>query len=239
MAGFIKLHKKIKEWEWYKEPLTKAVFLHLLLNANYEPSKYKGYDINIGDCIFGRKQFAEDLGISEQSIRTSITHLKSTNEITIKSTNKFSIITLMNYGKYRDKDIKTNQQNNQQSNIQLTNNQPTTNHIKEYKNIRTKEEKEIYINIYKEKVESYTDNDELRKAIYDYLDMRKEKKKEPTLNALTLILKKADKLVSTSTDKIEIFEQSTMNGWTDIYKIDNGKNLIYKKSSNPFLDEEV
>ena len=74
--------------------------------------------------------------MSEQSIRTSIEHLKSTNEITIKSTNKFSIITIENWGKYQLNDEDINQQTNQQSNQQLTSKTQKTNHT-----IRNKESK--------------------------------------------------------------------------------------------------
>ena len=139
--GFIKLHRSILDWEWYKDETTKNVFLHLLLNANWEDSRFQGHEVPAGSLVTGRKELAESLGISEQSIRTALNHLKSTNEITIKSTNKFSIVTIVNWEKYQCRDFETNQQINQQSNQQLTNNQPTTNHIKEIKNIRSKEEK--------------------------------------------------------------------------------------------------
>lgn len=134
MAGYIKLHRKITDWEWYKDTATRDVFLHLLLKANYKPSRYMGHDINTGDCIFGRKAFSEELGLGEQQIRTAIKRLKSTSEITIKLTSKFSIITLVNYSKYQVLCDDANQQSNQQTNPELTIIQPATNHIQEVKN---------------------------------------------------------------------------------------------------------
>ena len=35
-SGFIKLHRKILKWEWYDEPNTMRLFIHLLLTASIE-----------------------------------------------------------------------------------------------------------------------------------------------------------------------------------------------------------
>lgn len=137
--GYIKLHRKLLEWGWYKDQNTKAVFLHLLMLASYKDNEVCGYHIKPGQVVCGRKQLANDLGLSESTIRTALKHLKLTNEITIKSTNKFSIITIENWGKYQVCDDEFNQQNNQQANHQLTNKTPKSNHTirnKEYKNKR-------------------------------------------------------------------------------------------------------
>ena len=102
MNGWIKLHRKIKEWEWYQDANTFRVFIHLLIEANHEPTKWRGKDINRGQVLTGRKQLSAALDISEQSIRTAIARLKSTNELTSDSTNQFTIYTLSNYNKYQD-----------------------------------------------------------------------------------------------------------------------------------------
>lgn len=133
--GFIKLHRSILDWEWYQDQNTKSVFIHLLLNANWEDSRFRGHEVPKGSLVCGRKKLAKSLGLTEQEIRTSLEHLKSTNEITIKSTNKFSIITIANWEKYQGlREESTNKTTNK-----TTNNQPTTNHIKEIKKLRNKE----------------------------------------------------------------------------------------------------
>ena len=143
MNGWILLHKKILDWEWYDDGATKDLFLHLLLIASHKADKWRGVNIKRGQAIVGRKSLSKILGLSEQSIRTSLIKLKSTNEITIKSTNKFSIVQLLNYEKYQT----TNHQINQPTNQQSTNNQPTTNHIgkniKEYKELKEEDMQEI------------------------------------------------------------------------------------------------
>lgn len=125
--GFIKLHRKIVEWEWYDNTNVVRVFIHLLLSANHEKNQWHGIDIGIGEVITGRESLAKTLGLSQQSIRTALDKLKSTNEITIKSTNKYSIIKLNNWSSYQG-----------QSTSKITNGQPTANQqsttLKEVKN---------------------------------------------------------------------------------------------------------
>lgn len=133
MAGWIRLHRSLAEWEWYTDSKTLHLFLHLLIKANHKPVRHRGTVIERGQLLTGRKQLASETGISEQSVRTALTRLKSTNEITIQSTKKFSIITICNYDKYQDTESEVNQVNNQTANQQLTNNQPATNHKQECK----------------------------------------------------------------------------------------------------------
>jgi hypothetical protein len=146
--GYVKLWRKISEWGWYSDSQTFHIFIHLLINANIEKSYFHNMLIERGQIVIGRKAMSKQLDISEQSIRTSLARLKSTNEITIKPTNKFSIITLLNYESYQGDKRKSNQAVNQQSNQQLTNNQPTTNHnqrIQECKNEKNKEKNMVVV----------------------------------------------------------------------------------------------
>jgi hypothetical protein len=137
--GFIKIYRSLLGWEWYKNPNTKIVFLHLLLNANWEDSRFQGYDIPKGSVVIGRKKLSEELGISERAVRVALNHLKMTNEVTIKVTNKFSIVSITNWEKFQGRDYENDQQSDQQNDQQVTNKRPTNDHIKEIKNIRSKE----------------------------------------------------------------------------------------------------
>ncbi len=123
MNGWIKLHNKFLQWEWAQIPEMAHLFIHFLLLANYKENNWQGIKIMPGQLIVGRKKLAETTGISEQTIRTCLTRLKSTNEITIKSTNKYSVITIVNWAKYQGKENKSTSK----STSNLTNNQPATN----------------------------------------------------------------------------------------------------------------
>lgn len=136
--GWIKFYRSFRKWEWRDCPNTVCLFVNLLIEVSYEPSKYRGLEIPAGSGVFGREKLAVMTGLSIQGVRTSLARLESTNEITIKTSNQFSIISITNWEKYQG----DNQQINQQStNQQPTNNQPTTT-SKEDKNIRKEEKKE-------------------------------------------------------------------------------------------------
>ena len=133
MEGWIKLHRKFKNWEWYKKSEMVHLFCHLLILANHKNNKWQGVEIKRGQLLTGLNTLNNETGISIQTLRTCIKKLKSTNEITIKSTSKYSIVTILNYDTYNDIEILTNNQINKQTNNQLTidqqsiNNQLTTN----------------------------------------------------------------------------------------------------------------
>jgi hypothetical protein len=60
-------------------------------------------------------------------VRTALDKLKSTCEITVKSTSTYTLITLTNYNVYQDKVNLSNTVNNTQDNNQVTNEQQTDN----------------------------------------------------------------------------------------------------------------
>lgn len=137
-GGFIVLFRKFNKWEWKTDPNMVALFIHLLTNANHTDNKWQGIVVKRGQLVAGRKKLSQETGISEQTLRTCLNRLKSTKEITIKSTNKFSIITVCNYSKYQDKP-EDNQSTNQPTNQPTTNQQLTTNNNENKEN---KEERE-------------------------------------------------------------------------------------------------
>ena len=101
MAGYVKIDRKILKWEWYKNGNVFRVFVHLILTANHNDAKWQGINIKRGQVVIGRIELASSLGLSEQKTRTAIDKLKLTKEITIKSTNKYSIITICKYESYQ------------------------------------------------------------------------------------------------------------------------------------------
>jgi len=127
------LHRKMTEWEWYTDPNTCHLFQHLVLMAQHKATKFRGVILQPGQLITGRDTLSEQTGISVRSVRTSLKHLKSTNEVTIKTTRHFSVITIVKYKDYQYNEIPTNQQSDQQSDQQVTNNRPTTDHMQECK----------------------------------------------------------------------------------------------------------
>lgn len=117
--GFILLHRKFVKWEWYSNINDRLVFIHCLLSANWEDGWFEGVKIPRGSFATSYKNLAKEVGISVQSLRTSLEHLKSTNNITHETNRQFSIITIKNYNKYQIDNTATNKR--------LTNEQQTIN----------------------------------------------------------------------------------------------------------------
>lgn len=121
LNGYIKLYRKLIKWGWYQDSVVKSLFLHCLLMASFKEFDWMGRNLKAGQFITSRKHLAEDLGFSEMQIRTALKKLESTKEITIETTNRFTIITVINWGLYQSDEENDNQDLNQQ----ITNEGPT------------------------------------------------------------------------------------------------------------------
>jgi DNA-binding transcriptional regulator YhcF (GntR family) len=99
--GYIKLFRKLIEWEWYDEPATKAVFIHCLLKANWIEKTWRGKEIKPGQFFTSIKNLAKDLGISEKQVRTALKRLEKTGEISTRGANDGTMITVCRYEGYQ------------------------------------------------------------------------------------------------------------------------------------------
>ena len=79
---------------------------------------------------------------------------------------------------------------------------------------KDKEKRETYVSI----VEDYTQSDELKASLIDFIEMRK-KMKGFTTKALHLALGKLDKMAVDEMTKIDIVNQSVMNSWKSFYPL--------------------
>ena len=73
---------------WSSNPNMVALFLHLLLSANHKDNNWKGIEVKRGQFITGMDSLSKGTGISIQTLRTCLSKLKLTGEVTIKSTNQ-------------------------------------------------------------------------------------------------------------------------------------------------------
>lgn len=100
-STFIKLNRKILKWRWYQDSNTFRVFVHLLLTANVTDRDFEQVTVKRGQLVTSVAHLSRDLKISVKSVRTALEHLKSTNEVAIQTTSKYSIITVNNYNEYQ------------------------------------------------------------------------------------------------------------------------------------------
>lgn len=121
MSGWIKIHRQILDWEWYSDNNAFRVFMHLILKANHKDRRFKGIELKAGSIVTSRDFLSMETGLSVRQVRTSLDKLKSTNEVTIKTSSKGTIIQLVNYEKYQ---LATNEMTNERP---ASDQQATTN----------------------------------------------------------------------------------------------------------------
>lgn len=142
MSGWIKIHRKVLEWEWYDDTNTFRLFIHLILKANHKDKNYRGQLVEAGCLLTGRELLAQETGLSVRQVRTCLERLKSTNEVTINSSRQGTIIQVV---KYKDYQIATNETTTERP----TNDQQTTTNKNE------KKERSIFIPPSVEEVSAY------------------------------------------------------------------------------------
>ena len=126
--GFITLQRQIIDWEWYDDANTFRLFIHILLKANHTDKNYRGTLIKRGTFLTGRDVLAKETGLSIQQIRTGLKKLKSTNEITIKTNSKGSVVQVVKYNDYQSVTSKvTNKQPASNQQVTTTNNDNNVN----------------------------------------------------------------------------------------------------------------
>ncbi len=149
MAGYVKLFRSIESWEWYTDVNTSKLFLHCLIKANHKPAKWRGIVIEAGSFVTSVGKLSKETGLSVRSIRTSLERLKSTSELTSKTTNRFTQIFVVKWRDYQsqeeleDKQSDTQNGNRVTSERQTNDKQTTTNkNDKNEKNKKNEENKE-------------------------------------------------------------------------------------------------
>lgn len=213
--GYIKLWRKSLDSGWLANPLLWCFWCWCLMKATHKPCKvligFQEVFLSPGQFVFGRKKCAKELKTSERSVRTCLQTLKSTNNLTIKVTNKFSIINIVNWTIYQEEENTNDQQDDQQYDQQLTSNRPTTDHIQTHKECRNTKR----INNKGILIPDWLPTDKWQ----DFKDHRKALKKPLTPKAEQLAISKLDSLRISGNDPVEVINNSIMNGWQGLFEL--------------------
>lgn len=228
VCEFIKIDKRILEWEWYKDKNTKILFFHFLLKANCKETKFRGLKLERGQFASSIASLSHELSLTANEVRTAINHLKSTGEITSKPHSKFTVFTVVCYdsctseaqAKTQTNHLESNKQNTSESHgdAQSINIMPTT-----------QKEREFTDKIY------YPNDEHLNASFKEFLIMRnKIKKPIATKQAMTRIRNKIENLSGGDNDlAIQILNQSTDHCWQDVYPLKEEK----QPKNNNIFDE--
>ena len=210
---YIKTYRSIENWGWYKDIYTFKLFSHCLIKANWKDGEFMGNKIPRGSFATSLENLSHQTGLTMQQIRTSLKKLESTGEISRKSTNKFTIINVANYGIYQDGNVPTNKQ--------LTNKQQTTNKPLTTIEERKKERNNIIIN---NNIKSFYENTKLNEVFLEYLDTRKKLKVPNSERAVSLLQNKLNEYSDDT--KIKMLEEAIVNGWKSVYPLKQQKENV-------------
>lgn len=221
--GFIVLFRSLLDWEWYQDANTMRVFIHCLLRANHEDKKWRGIIIPRGSFVGSIPSLSAELGISERGIRTALSHLKSTGEVTGKSTNKFTIYKVENYDSYQSVDRQNGRQRTGKR--QADDRQPTTNNNDNNENKGTNKTPIVPFDPFSIVSQSYT-NPQVLEAWKGFIDMRSKLKggKIASEHQLKLLMNALEKNARTDAERIDVINQSIMNGWKGLFPLKEKKN---------------
>ena len=111
MDGWVKLHRRFLEWEWYMDIPTKTLFIHLLLRANSKDNYWRGMKISRGQIFTSIKHLSDETGLSIKQARRSVDKLKKTGELGIQVGNNGTMITICNYDIYQGDEEKKGKPN--------------------------------------------------------------------------------------------------------------------------------
>lgn len=141
-SSWFKVYRKILNWEWFKDSKTLHVFIYLLSRANVNSGRFQGKTIKRGQIVTSYAKIADATGMSVSSARRAIDNLVSTGEITTRTTNKFSIITIVKYESYQEKNPVREHAKEQAKEQQVKNYKRRTKERKERRAMPTASESE-------------------------------------------------------------------------------------------------
>jgi hypothetical protein len=220
--GYVKLWRKSIDGGWLSNHKLWAFWCWCLMKASHKEFDlvvgYTQVHLMPGEFVFGLRKAAKELKISIQSIRTILDFLKTSQNLTLKSTHLFSIITITNWDIYQSQENEINTP----INTRVTHGQHTGNNKQEHKNIRTKETN-IGDLVLPQNIKPETWS--------AYLEMRKTIKKPATIYAQKLII---GKLAKMRDDPNKVLEQSISNSYQGVFPL---KEELNARTTTNFRDK--
>ncbi|MFA9191358.1 hypothetical protein AAGV28_08265 [Flavobacterium sp. FZUC8N2.13] len=138
-VGYLAIMRDIKSNEYYKEPLTMRLYEHLLIDANFKDAFWKGELIKRGQKVTSVSNLSLETGLTIKQVRTALDKLIKGKYLVKKTTNKYTLLTLVEYDIITFNAI---DEGKQTANQRRTNGKPTAT-IEESNNINKEKSKEI------------------------------------------------------------------------------------------------
>ena len=95
--------QNLKSWRWYHNSYMVHLWVNLLVSANNEDGWCGMIEVKRGQLMTSLSKLSADTGLSVRKIRTCLSNLEKSGEITEKTTNHYRIITITNYSSYQER----------------------------------------------------------------------------------------------------------------------------------------
>lgn len=222
--GWISLHRSIQDnWIWEEKPYDKArAWIDILLMVNHEKKKVllgsQLIDVEKGEKITSIRKLADRWGWSTTKVDSFLKMLESDKMIELKKDTKKTVVKVLNYSNYQDRN-KIEKDTEMTPKRQQSDTEMTPKNTNNNDNNANNENKGSKPNGFSAVIDNYTDDVALKQSIKDFIEMRKKNKKNMTIKALELMLKKLDGLASDDFTKQKIIDQSIENCWQGIFPL--------------------
>ena len=99
--SYIKLYRSLLEWSWIDDPNTLALWVHLLLGANWKDGEWHDEEVRRGQMITSISKLAAVTGLSAKQVRTCLDRLVRGGEIVKEGASQWTKITICKYDSYQ------------------------------------------------------------------------------------------------------------------------------------------
>lgn len=210
--GWISVHRKIRDCKyiWDDKPFSRGqAWIDLLLMVNHEDKEilFNGCyrKIERGQTLTSVVKLSDQWGWSRKKTTNFLNALKMAHMVDLKSDNKSTTVTVINYGVYQDMGAAKEQQKSSKRTSE------------EHQRNTNNNNKTINNNINK----AFSDNPVLQEAFDGFSEMRKTTKKPLTPRAINLLKNKLNELSEDPIIQAKILDQSTVKCWQGVFPLKN------------------
>lgn len=235
MKGSFQTSREIFENPIWSDIPKFRIFFYIIGNAVFSKDGVLMGSIKVGRGQYLRSyrnlrndlEYIDNRSVKKYSlslISRKVEQLVKEERLLVEDTELGTLFTVCNYALYQGfNNVKKNNENAERTATERSENGDRT--ATERRRNNNKNVKKVN-NDKNELIKEYTSNPLLLESLNDFVKMRKANKGAFTDKALTLLLSKLDKLAKTDQQKIDLLNESILNGWKGIYPIkrDNGPN---------------
>lgn len=236
--GWTKLwREQFNHWLSEKRPWCDGyAWTYLYSQANYKKGmvnfRNEYIPIDRGQYITSKLKLANKFGWTYRHVENFLKALKNDEMITYRTTNRYIVVTIVNYNTFQGSDDENDEQNDEQIKNRLgTDDEQIRNEATQLRRIK-KDKKEKKVN---NKVDLFENKSkDFINTFNEFKKMREKNKKKMTDYAIELLIKKLGKLTDNENEQIAIMERSIENCWQGVFPLDNNNP---KKSRDDILKE--